>query len=103
MRAVTFLPDRYIEKISTENDLDVERIQKNLTEKMVLLFYRFRTHFPDSIVNYPLFDHYSIIDDKNIGDDLILKLPEKFETTNNLLNDIIHSMNEYYQKNTKKK
>lgn len=41
IRVITFLPDRYFEKLSTDNDYDADKIQSNLTERMILLFIDF--------------------------------------------------------------
>ncbi len=93
VRVVTLLPDRYMERIATNNELDDKQIQLNSTEKMILLCYRLQHHFKNIGVNYPIGDGYSLIDDENIGEDVILRLPEVMETDNHLLNEVMNSIN----------
>ena len=94
VRVITLLPDRYMEKIATEdNQFDANKIQSNITEKMILLCYRLQHHFKKIRVNYPIGDGYSMIDDENIGEDVILSLPEVMETNNDLLNEVMNSIN----------
>lgn len=93
IRVITFLPDRYMEKLAT-SEYDADEIQHNLTEKMVLLFYRLQHHIPNLDINFPIYDAYSINDDNNIGQDLVITLPEIIECNNNaFLNEIISSIN----------
>lgn len=92
IRFITLLPDRYLEKTATRKDYDT--IQNNLTQKNILLFYRLKYHFDNIDINFPMYDGYSIIDDKNIGDDLIVTVPEITESNNDFLNQIISSFKE---------
>ena len=83
-----------MEKIATEdNQSHANKIQSNITEKMILLCYRLQHHFKKIRVNYPIGDGYSMIDDENIGEDVILSLPEVMETNNDLLNEVMNSIN----------
>ena len=93
VRVVTFLPDRYFEKLRMP-EYDADNIQRNLTEKMVLLFYRLQHHFPNMLINYPIYDGYSFDDDTTVGDDLVIKIPDINGCDNNkFLNEIVSSLN----------
>lgn len=92
VRVVTFLPDRYFEKLGT-SEYDADEIQKNLTEKMVLLFYRLKHHIPKIDINFPAVEGITQYTDGDVGDDLIVKLPDKIECENNaFLKEILSSM-----------
>lgn len=98
VRVVTFLPDRYFEKLAT-SEYDADRIQKNLTEKMVLLFYRLQYHIPEIDISFPIQESMDRYGNDNIGDDLIVKLPEKIECTNNIfLEEILSSIDKEQKK-----
>lgn len=93
IRVVTFLPDRYMEKLGTL-ELDADEIQHNLTEKLILLFYRLQHHIPNMDINFPIYDGYVIDGSRAIGEDLIIKLPDTIECNNNaFLNEILSSIN----------
>ncbi len=92
VRVVTFLPDRYLEKKATE-EYDADLIQHNLTEKLILLFYRLQYHIDGINVNYPLYD--GIISNNDIGEDLVIKLGDKISCENNeMLENVLNSLNE---------
>ena len=82
IRVVTLMPDRYLEKKATE-EYDADKIQENLTQKLILNFYRLKYHHPEIIVNYPMYDGYSMIDDPNIDNDLIIDIKDLTECQNN--------------------
>lgn len=82
-----------MEKLGTL-EYDADEIQHNLTEKMILLFYRLQHHIPKIDINFPIYDGYVIGDNNAIGEDLVVKLPETIECSNNaFLNEIISSIN----------
>ena len=88
IRVVTLMPDRYLEKKATE-EYDADKIQENLTQKLILNFYRLKYHHPEIIVNYPIYDGYSMIDDPNIDNDLIIDIKDLTECQNNSFLKII--------------
>lgn len=99
VRVVTLLPDRYMEKLAT-SEYDADEIQHNLTEKMILLFYRLKHHIPKIDINFPIYDGYEIGNNDAIGEDLFVKLPETIECNNNaFLNEIISSVRAKESKN----
>ena len=90
VRVITFLPDRYFEKLGT-SEYDADEIQKNLTEKMVLLFYRLKHHIPQIDIDFPALE--GIMEDNDIGEDLVVKLPETIECDNDaLIKDVLSSI-----------
>jgi len=91
IEVITFLPDRYFEKKATE-EFDEDLIQKNLTERMILLFYRIKHHINDIEIDYPIAN--GISPSKMTGENLIIKLNEKIECHNNpLLEELFNQIN----------
>ena len=89
VRVMTFLPDRYMEKKATDV-YDADSIQYNLTEKLVLLFYRLKYHVNDMDISYPI---YEGISDKEYGEDLVIKLGDTIECNNNeLLSSVLSNI-----------
>ncbi len=88
LRIVTFLPDRYFEKKGTGN-LEVDKIQNNLTQKLINLFYQEKIIFPNIEINYPLYEGYA---DEDFGDDLVIKLQDLNLCNNNFLNNIFSQL-----------
>lgn len=82
VEVITFLPDRYFEKKATL-EYDGDLIQENLTQRLVLLFYRIGHHINGIQVNYPIYD--GIDDSKFTGDNLLIRLCDNFNCSNNLL------------------
>lgn len=91
LRVVTLLPTRYLNKDTGGEEADA--IQRNLTEKLILNFYRLKYHFNDIEINFPIYDGYSILT-CDVGSDLIVKIPEIVNCDNNeFLNEIVSSFN----------
>ena len=94
IRVVTFLPDRYFEKLGTD-EYDADTIQHNLTEKLILLFYRIQYHIKEIDIEFPMYEGNAINKNDYTGDDLVIKLPKKIECENNdLIKEIINAINE---------
>ena len=92
IRVVTFLPDRYMEKLAT-SEYDADEIQHNLTEKLILLFYRLQHHIEKIDINFPIYDGYNVSDNHYLGEDILINLPNTIECRNNaFLSEIITSI-----------
>lgn len=90
VEVITFLPDRYFEKIVSE-EYDADLIQTNLTERLILLFYRVKYHINDIEINYPIYDGISY--SRDVGDNLVIKLGDNLECDNNqLIKEILSKM-----------
>lgn len=93
VEVITFLPDRYFEKKATEeyHDFDADLIQSNLTQRMVLLFYRIQAQLNDLEISYPIYDEMN--SSSEVGENLVVKLSDNLECTNNpLLEEVISKM-----------
>ena len=90
IEVITFLPDRYFEKKASE-EYDADLIQGNLTERLILLFYRIKNHINDMEMYYPIYDGISY--SRDVGENLVIKLGDNIECSNNqLIEEILSKM-----------
>lgn len=89
LRIITFLPDRYFEKKAV-NDKNADKIQSNLTQKLINLIYQEKNIFPGIEINYPLYEGYA---DEDFGDDLLIRLSDLSLCNNIFLSSIFSKLN----------
>ncbi len=86
IEVITFLPDRYFEKTASE-EYDADLIQNNLTQRLVLLFYRIKEHINDIEINYPVYD--GISNSMDNGENLLIKLNDIECSNNELIEEVL--------------
>lgn len=89
IRFITFMPDRYFEKIGS--DFDVTKIQYNLTQKLYYLIERIKYHYNIDI-NYPIFENINLYNIEDVGDDIVIDISNLVISNNELLNNIVNSI-----------
>ena len=89
IRFITFMPDRYFEKIGS--DFDVTKIQYNLTQKLYYLIERIKYHYNIDI-NYPIFENINLYNIEDVGDDIVIDISNLVISNNEFLNNIVNSI-----------
>ena len=89
IRFITFMPDRYFEKIGS--DFDVTKIQYNLTQKLYYLIERIKYHYNIDI-NYPIFENINLYNIEDVGDDIVIDISNLIISNNEFLNNIVNSI-----------
>lgn len=89
IRFITFMPDRYFEKIGS--DFDVTKIQYNLTQKLYYLIERIKYHYNIDI-NYPIFENINLYNIEDVGEDIVIDISNLVIPNNVFLNNIVNSI-----------